>query len=193
MAARTRPPSFAHDLSWTDGHAPRKSCGWAGWRSATASSSTARPTGPPRCAARRGRSRSPRSAKPELAPKLAARLPGLRGPLKLAEAMAVLPLVRRRLPSARLPFEDPRVVGGDRRQPGGDGAPAQAAPRLGAARGPGAGDRRRCRRWSPSPTATWPPTTESSTRRSPPTSRGSTTRPASPRSTTAAARTSSPR
>ena len=34
--------------------------------------------------------------KPELAPKLAARLPGLRGPLKLAEAMAVLPLVRRR-------------------------------------------------------------------------------------------------
>ena len=48
--------------------------------------------------------------KPELAPKLASRLPGLRGPLKLAEAMAVLPLVRRRLPSARLPFEDPRVA-----------------------------------------------------------------------------------
>jgi uncharacterized protein YqhQ len=48
--------------------------------------------------------------KPELAPKLAARLPGLRGPLKLAEAMAVLPLVRRRLPSARLPFEDWRVI-----------------------------------------------------------------------------------
>jgi len=48
--------------------------------------------------------------KPELAPKLAGRLPGLRGPLKLAEAMAVLPLVRRRLPAARLPFEDWRVV-----------------------------------------------------------------------------------
>ena len=48
--------------------------------------------------------------KPEIAPRLAARLPGLRGPLKLAEAMAVLPLVRRRLPAARLPFEDPRVV-----------------------------------------------------------------------------------
>ncbi len=48
--------------------------------------------------------------KPELAPKLAARLPGLRGPLKLAEAMAVLPLVRRRLPAARLPFEDRRVI-----------------------------------------------------------------------------------
>ncbi len=50
-------------------------------------------------------------SKPELAPKLAARLPGLRGPLKLAEAMVILPLVRRRMPAARLPFEDPRVVG----------------------------------------------------------------------------------
>jgi uncharacterized protein YqhQ len=48
--------------------------------------------------------------KPELAPRLASRLPGLRGPLKLAEAMAVLPLVRRRLPAARLPFEDRRVI-----------------------------------------------------------------------------------
>jgi uncharacterized protein YqhQ len=48
--------------------------------------------------------------KPELAPKLAARIPGLRGPLKLAEAMIVLPLVRRRMPAARLPFEDPRVA-----------------------------------------------------------------------------------
>jgi uncharacterized protein YqhQ len=49
--------------------------------------------------------------KPELAPGLAAKLPGLRGPLKLAEALAVLPLVRRRMPAARLPFEDWRVVG----------------------------------------------------------------------------------
>jgi uncharacterized protein YqhQ len=49
-------------------------------------------------------------AKPELAPGLAARLPGLRGPLKLAEALAVLPLVRRRMPAARLPFEDWRVL-----------------------------------------------------------------------------------
>jgi uncharacterized protein YqhQ len=48
--------------------------------------------------------------KPELAPRLAARLPGLRGPLKLAEALAVVPLVRRRLPAARLPFEDWRVI-----------------------------------------------------------------------------------
>ncbi|HEX6601407.1 MAG TPA: DUF1385 domain-containing protein [Solirubrobacterales bacterium] len=49
--------------------------------------------------------------KPELAPKLVAKMPGLRGPIKLAEAMAVLPLARRRLPAARLPFEDPRVLG----------------------------------------------------------------------------------
>jgi uncharacterized protein YqhQ len=48
--------------------------------------------------------------KPELAPRLAGRLPGLRGPLKLVEAMVVVPLVRRRLPAARLPFEDWRVI-----------------------------------------------------------------------------------
>jgi len=48
--------------------------------------------------------------KPELAPSLVAKVPGLRGPLKLAEAMAVLPLTRRRLGEARLPFEDWRVV-----------------------------------------------------------------------------------
>jgi uncharacterized protein YqhQ len=48
--------------------------------------------------------------KPELAPDLVAKLPGLRGPIKLAEALAVLPLVRRRLRAARLPFEDPRVL-----------------------------------------------------------------------------------
>src|SRR3954447_7809996 len=49
--------------------------------------------------------------RPELAPGLVARLPGLRGPVKLAEAIAVLPLARRRLPAARMPFEDWRVVG----------------------------------------------------------------------------------
>jgi len=48
--------------------------------------------------------------KPKLAPGLAARAPGLRGPLKLAEALAVLPMVRRRMPEARLPFEDRRVI-----------------------------------------------------------------------------------
>ena len=37
-------------------------------------------------------------------------VPLLRGPLKLAEALAVVPLARRRLPEARLPFEDSRVL-----------------------------------------------------------------------------------
>jgi uncharacterized protein YqhQ len=47
--------------------------------------------------------------KPTLAPRLA-RVPGLRGPVRLAEAFAVIPLVRMRLSAARLPFEDGRVV-----------------------------------------------------------------------------------
>src|SRR5215211_8996189 len=38
------------------------------------------------------------------------RNPVLRGPAKLAEIFAFLPLVRRRLPEARLPFERPAVV-----------------------------------------------------------------------------------
>jgi uncharacterized protein YqhQ len=43
---------------------------------------------------------------------LVARVPGLRGVAKLAEALAVVPLVRLRLPEARLPFEDPRAIAG---------------------------------------------------------------------------------
>jgi uncharacterized protein YqhQ len=49
--------------------------------------------------------------KRELVPGLVAKVPGLRGPVKLAEAMLVLPLVRRKMRAARLPFEDVRVVG----------------------------------------------------------------------------------
>ncbi|MFI5123482.1 MAG: hypothetical protein ACHQJ5_11360, partial [Vicinamibacteria bacterium] len=37
--------------------------------------------------------------------------PLLRGPLRLAEAMAIVPIARMRLGSARLPFEDPVVAG----------------------------------------------------------------------------------
>ncbi|MGH2982198.1 MAG: DUF1385 domain-containing protein, partial [Solirubrobacterales bacterium] len=48
--------------------------------------------------------------KPVLAPRLAGRVPLLRGPIRLAEAVAVVPIVRRRLPAARLPFEDRRVI-----------------------------------------------------------------------------------
>jgi hypothetical protein len=38
--------------------------------------------------------------------------PVLRGPLRLAEAFALLPIVRRALPQARFPFERPAVIGG---------------------------------------------------------------------------------
>ncbi|MEX2107629.1 MAG: DUF1385 domain-containing protein [Solirubrobacterales bacterium] len=48
--------------------------------------------------------------KPRLAPGLAGRLPGLRGPLKLLESFVVLPLMWRRLPAVRLPFADWRVL-----------------------------------------------------------------------------------
>jgi uncharacterized protein YqhQ len=48
-------------------------------------------------------------SKPSFAPR-AGGVPLLRGPLKLAEGFAVVPLARRRLPAARLPFEDVRVL-----------------------------------------------------------------------------------
>ena len=48
--------------------------------------------------------------KPTLAPRLTGRVPLLRGPVRLAEAMAVVPIVRRRLRAARLPFEDRGVI-----------------------------------------------------------------------------------
>jgi uncharacterized protein YqhQ len=48
--------------------------------------------------------------KPQLARGVTAKIPGLRGPLRMAEAVAVIPLMRRRLPQARLPFEDWRVL-----------------------------------------------------------------------------------
>lgn len=38
------------------------------------------------------------------------KIPGIRGVARLAEAMAVVPLVRAKLPQARLPFEQPSVV-----------------------------------------------------------------------------------
>ena len=48
-------------------------------------------------------------AKPTF-PGPASSIPILRGPLKLAEGFAFIPLARRRLPAARLPFEDGRVA-----------------------------------------------------------------------------------
>ncbi len=47
--------------------------------------------------------------KPRLADSV--RAPVLRGPLRLAEAFALLPIVRRSLPQARFPFERPAVLG----------------------------------------------------------------------------------
>lgn len=40
----------------------------------------------------------------------ASQVPGLRGPLRLAEGFAFIPIARRSLPIARLPFEDLRVL-----------------------------------------------------------------------------------
>jgi uncharacterized protein YqhQ len=40
----------------------------------------------------------------------AGRIPGLRGVVRLGEAMAVIPLVRRALPEAQLPFQDVTVI-----------------------------------------------------------------------------------
>jgi uncharacterized protein YqhQ len=48
--------------------------------------------------------------KPVLAPKLAVRIPLLRGPLRLAEAFLLIPTIRMKLRAARLPFEDGRVI-----------------------------------------------------------------------------------
>jgi len=48
--------------------------------------------------------------KPALARGRLATTPMIRGPLRLAEALAVIPLARTRLRAARLPFEDPRVI-----------------------------------------------------------------------------------
>jgi uncharacterized protein YqhQ len=48
--------------------------------------------------------------KPHLAPAARQRLPLLRGPIILAEAFALLPMVRRAIPQARFPFERPSVL-----------------------------------------------------------------------------------
>jgi uncharacterized protein YqhQ len=49
--------------------------------------------------------------KPDLGSAAAERLPGVRGVVKLAEAMAVIPLVKRALPEARLPMQDVKTLG----------------------------------------------------------------------------------
>jgi uncharacterized protein YqhQ len=49
--------------------------------------------------------------KPNLGGRAAERIPGVRGVAKLAEAFAVIPLVKRALPEARLPMEDLKALG----------------------------------------------------------------------------------
>jgi uncharacterized protein YqhQ len=49
--------------------------------------------------------------KPDLGGSATDRVPGVRGVAKLAEAMTVIPLVKRALPEARLPMQDVRTLG----------------------------------------------------------------------------------
>jgi uncharacterized protein YqhQ len=49
--------------------------------------------------------------KPDLGGRASERIPGVRGVTKLAEAMVVIPLVKRALPVARLPMQDLKVLG----------------------------------------------------------------------------------
>lgn len=48
--------------------------------------------------------------KPDFGGNRFAKVPIMRGPLRLAEAFAVIPIARFSVPSSRLPFEDPRVI-----------------------------------------------------------------------------------
>jgi uncharacterized protein YqhQ len=49
--------------------------------------------------------------KPDFGSRATEKVPGLRGITKLAEAFAVIPLVKRGLPEARLPMQDARTLG----------------------------------------------------------------------------------
>jgi uncharacterized protein YqhQ len=49
--------------------------------------------------------------KPRFGGEASERLPGVRGVMKLAEAVAIIPLVKRALPEAKLPMQDARTLG----------------------------------------------------------------------------------
>ena len=59
---------------------------------------------------RDGRIRVASDAKPRLGSRATERVPGVRGVTRLAEAMAVIPLVKRALPEAQLPMQDGRTI-----------------------------------------------------------------------------------
>ena len=65
------------------------------------------------------------------------RMPGARGVVRLGEAMAVIPLVKRALPEARLPFQDAAVLGDGRRRAADRLAPAPPRRRPGRRGGRG--------------------------------------------------------
>ena len=68
----------------------------------------------------------------------AQRVAGVRGVVRLGEAMAVIPLVKRALPEARLPFQDATVLAAMARDGSGrrGAAPAHARPRRRGGRSP---------------------------------------------------------
>ena len=88
---------------------PRRSSASAAWRCATGCSCTGRRTGPPRCARAPATVEVASGRKPRL--RAVDGIPGVRGVVRLAEAMVVIPLVKRALPEVRLPFQDPAVLG----------------------------------------------------------------------------------
>jgi uncharacterized protein YqhQ len=75
--------------------------------------------------------------KPDLGGRASERLPGIRGVVKLAEAMAVIPLVKRALPEARLPMQDLRTLGAMGAAALGGQAIRTAGARTAATRGTG--------------------------------------------------------
>ncbi len=79
----------------------------AAWPSRTACSCTGRAPGGPPFGCPTGRSSLHRGRSRRIA--LGGSVPLVRGPLRLAEAFAVLPAMKRGLPEARLPFERPAV------------------------------------------------------------------------------------
>lgn len=50
------------------------------------------------------------SRKPKLAPAAVAKIPGIRGPVRLGEAMLVVPVARLKMRAMRLPYEDIKVL-----------------------------------------------------------------------------------
>ena len=81
------------------------SCVWAAWRCATGCSYTGRPTGRRRCATATGEIRVASGRKPRV--QAVDKVPGVRGVVRLAEAFAVIPIVKRNLPGRQAAVREP--------------------------------------------------------------------------------------